>query len=234
MTATGPEPPNPVATTEDHAYFQSIEAAFLRLRGKASLLSATDWQVAQGWHRAGVPIEVVVSVMEELFARARLRRKRTISALSYFQAAVQAAWEEVSALSAGSRKERLEPLAVEPRLERLAAAIGTAVPEAGRFREAIAAVAGLAGGVPEVESALAALDRELLETLARALPHAAAAELAAEQERALDALRVRLPEAELEEARLHLRSRLLRQRFGVPVLSLFAPEAREPREDAAS
>ena len=229
MTGTGRTPedgaPDAPVTPEDHAYFRALEEAFLRLRGKATLLSAADWQVAQGWHRAGIPIEVVVPVMEMLFARAREKRKRTISSLTYFKAAVEAAWEEVESLSAGGRKERLEPLPVEARLRRLAERIGPAIPESGRWRERIVA---LGGETEEVERSLAALDAELLAALEAG---GASAERAADRdaiEAALKPVASRLPAEELTRAREHLRAQRLRQRHSLPVLSLFAPEAREP------
>ena len=43
-------------SAEDQAYFHALEEAFLRLRGRATLLSAADWQVAREWRRAGIPI----------------------------------------------------------------------------------------------------------------------------------------------------------------------------------
>ena len=228
MTGTGPTPdgaPEAPVTPEDHAYFRALEEAFLRLRGKATLLSSADWLVAQGWHRAGIPIEVVVPVMESLFARAKERRRRTISSLTYFKAAVEAAWEEVQSLSAGGRKERLEPFRIDERLRRLAERIGRDVPEAEQWRARIAA---LTGELEEVERALAALDAELLGALAgtgtRAERDADREAIAA----ALAPVASRLPPEEVERAREHLRTQRLRQRFELPVLSLFAPEAREP------
>jgi len=224
------EPDAPV-TPEDHGYFRALEETFLRLRGKATLLSAADWQVAQGWHRAGIPIEVVIPVMESLFERARERRKRTISSLTYFKAAVESAWEEVQGLSAGGRKERLEPIRIEDRLRRLADRIGPSVPDGERWREAIAA---LSGELDEVESKLAALDGALLAELAA---NAAEAERVADREaieRALAGVASRLPPEEVDRARAHLRAQHLRQRHALPVLSLFAPEAREPEPDPAS
>lgn len=230
MTGTAPDPPAIPVTPDDHAYFRVLEEEFLRLRGKATLLSAADWQVAQGWHRAGIPIEIVVQVMEALFARAREKRKRTISSLSYFKAAVESAWEEVESLSAGGRKERLEPFRVDERLRRLAGSLGAALP--GRERWA-AAIEALHGELDEVEKALGELDRTLLAELAAALPESERRAQDSEAEGALAAVAKRLPPEELDRARAHLRGRLLRERFGVPVLSLFAPAAREAADEEA-
>jgi hypothetical protein len=226
MTGTGPEPP----TAEDHAYFQALETAFLRLRGKAALLSSDDWLVAQGWRRGGVPAELAIRVMEELFERARNRPRgrkgREISSLKYFRAAVESAWEEVAALSAGGRKERLETLRVEDRLARLAESLGPGLPNRSRMQSEILAVRG---GVPEVESTLAELDARLLEDLWNGLEPAERAAVERAVAEALSTMRGRLPAEELALASRHLRNRRLRDRFRLPVLSLFAPEAREPQ-----
>jgi hypothetical protein len=229
MTGTGPEPPS----AEDHAYFHALEAAFLRLRGKAALLSSDDWLVAQGWHRAGVPAELAIRVMEELFERARGRPRgrkgREISSLKYFRAAVESAWEEVAALSAGGRKERLEVMRVEERLGRLAESLGPGLPN----RSAVdAEIRSVRGGVPEVEAALAEIDARLLEALWVGLEPAERSTVERSVAEALSTLRGRLPAEELALASRHLRNRRLRERFRLPVLSLFAPEAREP-EDAS-
>lgn len=234
MTETGPESPSPpveAASSDDHAYFRALEEAFLKLRGKSTLLAAADWQTAQGWHRAGIPVELVIRVMEELFARARERKRRNISALRYFKAAVEAAWIEVESLSAGGRKERLEPLRIEDRLRRLAAALPDELAERTRWSTSIEA---LRGEVEEVEAALTLLDRALLDDLTRSLAPAAESELEATIERALDGLRERLPAAERDRVHRHLRGQLVRKRFGVPVLSLFSPQAREPTDADAS
>lgn len=231
MTGTGPEPPAEPATPEDHAYFQALEEAFLRLRGRGTLLAAADWQVAQGWRRAAIPVELVVRVMEDLFARARERRGRTISSLGYFRAAVEAAWEEIVALSAGGRKERLEPFAAADRLRRLALALPAALPDRERVSAGILA---LDGEVDAIERALAELDLELIAGLERTLDPPARERLEADLEAALATAARRLSREEVEAARRRFRTQLLRRRFAVPVLSLFSPEAGETGSAPAS
>lgn len=226
MSGIAPDPP---PSAEEHAYFQAIEEAFLRLRGKAVLLSASDWQVARAWQRAGMPLELVLQTMTELFARARERRGRSISALRYFKAAVATAWEEVESLSAGSRRERLEPIRIGERLTRLANALPMGL--AGRERWG-RALTELQGELEEVEARLAAMDPALLEEAVAALPAAARGEIERQVETALSGLRSRLPREELERSRGHLRAQLLRRQCALPLLSLFAPEARDPETGA--
>ena len=159
MNATAPEDaPSP----EDHSYFLAIERKFLGLRKKAALLTAADWQEAQGWHRQGIPSELVQDVMEKLFERQQARKGRTISGLRYFRAAVEAAWEEMLALRAGGRAEEAAPLPVERRLANLSARMPASLPQRERWVAAMAAIQSAAGPASEAEVALRALDGELL------------------------------------------------------------------------
>lgn len=219
MSATGPdlEP-----SAEDHAYFEQLERAFLRLRGRATLLSAADWQAAAVWRRRGIPIDLVLNVMETLFARHRERKQRAISSLRYFSAAVEAAWEEVIDLQAGGRRTPPPPIRTEERLGRLSAALPGSLPERARWA---ARIQGAQGSLPEIEAALARWDEELLADLERGLTARERSAIEGELENSLTRLRARWTAGEIAEARVGLRKGLLRRRFGLPVLSLFAPEA---------
>ena len=129
MNAIAPDdPPSP----GDHAYFLAIESSFLALRRKAALLTAADWQEAQGWHRKGIPVELVQNVMERLFERQAGSKGRTISGLRYFRAAVETAWEEMLALKAGGRAEESLPLPARTRLENLSSRLPAALPPSRR------------------------------------------------------------------------------------------------------
>ena len=211
-------------SAEDHAYFLQLEQEFLNLRGRATLLSAADWQVAREWRHAGVPAELVVTVMRSLFARQRERSpRRGISSLRYFRAAVAAAWDEVLALQAGGHRL---PTAPEPTVEQRLAALADRLPVDLPERPALAAaLAALSGGLETVEPELARLDAETLRRLEAGLDGAARAELDAEVARALSPLGERLSAAARRQASGRLRAQALRRRVRLPLLSLFAPEA---------
>lgn len=217
-------------SAEDQAYFRALEEAFLRLRGKATLLAAADWQVASEWRRAGVPLELVVTTMQALFERQRLKRpRRGISSLAYFRAAVAAAWEEALALRAGGGvAEEPMPLPVPERLARLTAALPEELP--GR-EEIASALRELNGDVSQVEPRLAEIDRALLDRLAGGASPAEVQAMDAEVERLLAAHGGRLAPTEAEAARTRLRDQALRRRWRLPVLSLFSPEAQAPTDD---
>lgn len=221
MSSTAAPEPGDAA---DQAYFRELEAAFLALRGTATLLSPEDWHVARDWRRLGIPIDLVVSVMESLFERQRERKsRRGISSLRYFRAAVDAAWDERSALSAGAGGPHADPgPPARQRLEALARALPLGLP--GRA-ELHAAILELDGPLDVVERALAELELGALARLDAGLATAERGELEARVERALAQVPGELAAVELEALRGRLRRQALRSRLGLPVLSLFAPEA---------
>jgi hypothetical protein len=215
---------------ETHAYFQAIEEIFVGLRGAPFLLSPTDWQVASGWHREGIPLELIRRCLEITFARWRERGRRgRISSLRYCAPAVAAAWAEQVELTAPGRRTAVPPLTPARRLEALSAALPAALPARARWGQELARLAAL--HEPQlIEERLAALDRELLESVLAAQSPDESAALEAEVKTALGALARRIPRDEVEIARERLRRQLLRARLALPVLSLFSPEAEAGEE----
>lgn len=205
----------------DHAYFQAVEEIFVQLRGAPLLLSPQDWQVASRWHQEGVPLDLVRRVLEEVFAKRKERgTKGKINSLRYCAPAVEAAWADLRELTAPGERAEAAPLDIPGRLKSLAAHLPATVPPG--FPERVLA---LQGDAPSVESALSALDRELLAATASSLNPGLRTEVESAVEKTLAALRGRLPADELERSRERLTHQVLRQRLGLPVLSLFSPEA---------
>jgi hypothetical protein len=203
-----------------HAYFQAVEEIFVRLRGAPLLLSPADWQVASRWHREGVPLDLVGRVLEEVFAKRKERgTKGKINSLRYCAPAVEAAWADLRELTAPGERTPAAPLDIAARLRNLAAALP---PILAAFA---ARVAALHGDAPSVEAELSALDREMLAASAGSLAPDLREEVEAAVEKTLAALKSRLPADELERSRERLTHQVLRQRLGLPVLSLFSPEA---------
>lgn len=208
---------------EDHAYFQAIEEIFVQLRGAPLLLSPADWQVARRWRQDGVPLDLIRRALEEVFAKRKERgAKGKISSLRYCAPAVEAAWEELRELTVPGRRDEAPPFDLGSRLRALAAAIPEAHPQRDLFA---ARVAALDGDPQEVEERLAGLDREMLAAVLAGLDPLARGELDEAVEKTLAGLRGRLPSTELERSRERLAHQILRQRLGLPVLSLFSPEA---------
>jgi hypothetical protein len=207
----------------DHAYFQAIEEIFVELRGAPLLLSPVDWQVARRWHQEGVPLDLVRQTLEEVFARRKERKaKGKISSLRYCAPAVEAAWADLRELTAPGHRVEAPAFEVAPRLAALAASLPAALPG----REALASRLGAFAGDPqEVEAHLSALDREMLDRAWEGLDGQVRSEIDAAVEKTLASLGGRLPAAELESSRERLARQTLRRRLGLPVLSLFSPEA---------
>jgi hypothetical protein len=207
----------------DHAYFQAVEEIFVELRGSPLLLSPADWQVARRWHQEGVPLELVRRTLEEVFAKRKERgAKGKISSLRYCAPAVEAAWAELRDLTAPGDRATAPAFEVAPRLAALAASL----PESLPGREVLATrLTALTGDPQGVEDRLAALDREMLAAAADGLDAESRGEIDGAVEKTLTLLHGRLPADELKTSRDRLARQALRRRLGLPVLSLFSPEA---------
>ena len=201
-----------------HAYFQAVEEIFVALRGAPLLLSPADWQVARRWHREGVPLDLVRSTLEEVFAKRKERgAKGRISSLRYCAPAVEAAWADLHELTAPARRAEAPAFEVAPRLAALAASLSG---------QALAArITSLSGDPQEVEEHLAALDRQMLDQAWEGLDGEARSEVETAVEKTLASLAGRLPAGELASSRERLVRQTLRRKLGLPVLSLFSPEA---------
>jgi hypothetical protein len=205
----------------DHTYFQAIEEIFVHLRGAPLLLSPADWQVASRWHREGVPLDLVRMSLEEVFAKRKERgAKGRINSLRYCAPAIEAAWAERRELTAPGERSEVIPLDVSGRLQRLAAALPSSVPP-----DLVQKILTLEGNAPSVEAALSALDQDLLAAASSGLDAELRHDIDAAVEKTLAVLASRIPATELERSRERLTHQVLRQRLGLPVLSLFSPEA---------
>ncbi len=208
---------------DDHAYFQAIEEIFVALRGSPLLLSPADWQVSRRWHREGIPLDLIRSALREVFERRKERgAKGKISSLRYCAPAVEAAWEERRELSTPGENAEAPAFDLAARLTALAGRLPPGFPGRDLLAGRIAAL----GGDPQtVEEALAGLDREMLASAAASLGGTDRESVEASVEKTLAGLRGRLPVDELERSRERLTQQILRQRLGLPVLSLFSPDA---------
>jgi len=211
------------AEDSDHAYFQAVEEIFVELRGAPLLLSPADWQVARRWHQEGVPLDLVKRALESVFAKRQERgAKGKISSLRYCASAVEAAWADLRELTAPGERAEAPVFEVRPRLAALAAAL----PATFSGRESLAQrIETLDGDPQQVEHQLSSIDREMLDAAMDGLDGEARAEIGSAVEKTLAALGGRLPAEELERSRDRLARQALRRRLGLPVLSLFSPEA---------
>jgi hypothetical protein len=219
----------PAEEGADQLYFQALEDLLARLRGGGLLLSPADWQVAAQWRRRGVPLELVARTMEDLYARRRERdSKRRINSLRYFAPAVEAAWEELRALTGSGHRVAPAPFDAAARLRRLASALPAGIVERERWAARIEA---LTGDSASVEERLAAFDEELLSASEGRLSAEQRARIDAGRDAVLSRLAARLPAEEVRVAAGRLWRQELRRELALPVLSLFSPEAQPAAED---
>ncbi|MEE9563006.1 MAG: hypothetical protein V3W50_08050 [Thermoanaerobaculia bacterium] len=210
-------------SASDHAYFRAIEEVFIRLRGAPLLLSPTDWQIARDWHRAGIPLDLVCATLEEIFRqRAEAGKRGSVRSLKYCRSAVEQAWTRQQELAAPAARGELVELDVGARLLSLAAALPGSLPGQAQLRRRIGE---LKGGVEEVEHQLSLLDRQVMGALRSGITPEASAEIERDVEEALARLETRLPADERPAVRDRLFDQAVRRRAGLPVLSLFSPEA---------
>lgn len=208
--------------TGGREYFREIEAAFLRLRGAPLVLSPEDWRLADDWYRRGIPIDLVRRSLESVFATRKERRGR-INSLRYCAAAVEEAWSDQVENRAGGSRETPRPIPVSKRLAALAAALPGSLEERDAWSDRIVSLQGTS---EEIEAALATLDAQLLRDAWRHLEVAARQQLERSVDSSLASLGGRLTAAELDAERERLARPALRRLLGLPMLSLFSPEAR--------
>jgi hypothetical protein len=210
-------------SSPDHLYFLAIEKVFIALRGSPLALSPTDWQVARGWHEAGMPLDWIEQTLRDIFAK-RLARgtESKMTGLKFCRRSVEAAWKRRHQLHAAATVAVASEIDVGARLAALAVALPSALPGRGELERRIRA---LEGDAETIEGALAGLDREILLRAEETLTPEEQQAIAAEVEAALGKLRHRLGEEQLRGAYSELREKLLRDRLELPLLSLFAPEA---------
>lgn len=187
-------------------YFLEIESHFAQRRGTPFVLNAKDWILMKSWSDEGIPLPVVIEAIDSVFDKQEAKQKK-VNGLAYCKHAVKELWQERRELLIGAQENAPEEEVV-PRLDALAHALAETAPE---FSDRVRALAS-EKSVPRIEERLMELEQELIDAL---LPRAE--ELRAEA-RALTSGADEKTRARTEEA--HLR-RLVRERFGVPRLTLF-------------
>jgi DNA-binding transcriptional MerR regulator len=216
-------------TAEARDYFEAAEAAFIRRRGTPFLLSPEDFALLKQWRALGVPLEAIEAGIDEAFTR---REERSaigrVNSLSYCRDAVLEAWERRAETSRGKGgpaaltepdtratlaelSRRLE----ETRLERsdLDAPLATALRFLGRLAES-------GKSSEEIESSLARLDRRLAKELYEALSEDERAEIDRQVAGLLAGASARMDPAAADKTARTLTRRSVRERLGLPRLSL--------------
>ena len=202
-------------------YFLEIESHFAARRKTPFILSAKDWVLMKKWQEDGIPLPIVIEAIDTVFENNESSgRKKTISSLSYCRHAIKELWDERKELQVGARdgvpesgpEELLEALAAELETGALPAAINAA-----------GAVRSLASerSVPKVEESLMELEQHLIEEILASLPQDEASSLRADVLRSLGDTS-RLDEKTRRRTETANLRRIVRERFGLPRLTLFS------------
>ena len=231
---------------EAQAYFRTVEEHFIDRRGRPLLLSPGDVNRVAVWYQGGIPLAAVLEGIDVHFERMARRNKpaRRAVTLAYVEDDVLEAW-------AGARRRRLgsvpaaEGEAQAPGgvveharfLEDLAACaarlwsadetsqrIAPLVEEAAEKLERKRALFDPAReehDAQKAEETLRRIERTLQAAIRKAAGEAAVAGFEREVEADLAEKRSRMEDATWQRVRNQLVDKRLRERFGLPRLSLF-------------
>jgi hypothetical protein len=216
-------------TEEDRAFYAAAEAAFIRRRGTPFLLSPRDFALLKEWRALGVPLEAIEAGIDEAFSR-REERSATgrVNSLSYCRDAVLGAWERRVETSRGRGADSRPD---DPDARRILVELASRLAEARARRPdlgdpldaAVRSIARLGSSekdAGEIEASLARLDKRLAKDVAEALSEPERAGVEAEVGRLLAGAGGRMDDAALEKTRRALTRRIVRERLGLPRLSL--------------
>lgn len=217
------------------AFFEAIEEEFIRLRGAPLLLSPADWRLASRWRQDGVPLALILESIREVFARRAERAaaspdtpRRRVSSLRYCRPAVEKAWAVHRELAPPPVRRRPPAIDVPARLGALASALPAELADADGWRRRLLE---LDGPAPEVEARLTELDAELAEAAFEALPPPDRDAVTAGVDKVVGRMAGRVDEERLPDLRRRLLRRSVRERLGLPLLSLFAEPAAKAARD---
>jgi len=232
------------------SYFSEIEDTFVRRRGKHLLLSPMDWAMIESWKERGVPLHVALRAIEHAFdSYESKKRKRSVKTLLYCQEEVEAQYAEWLESRVGSHEEAqnegdedakspfpravvLEHLA-RSREELMKLVGGRRHSSADEFSEALTRAAVLleelendypAAAQPDarkLEESLTGIERMLDETIRKTVSDDDLKSVSAEIDAQLKPYKRHMDKAAYGETYDNLLRKRLRERLGVPRLSLF-------------
>ena len=200
---------SPAAPSES-AYARAVESAWSRLRGRPVVLSPREFELVAGWRRDGVPLRIVLEVLDH----EGRRRGGTAKSLR----AVASAVREAASVVASGRTTTVPPRgATAPRtgaIERWRAALESA--EHAPLRELLSGLLhDAAQGAPA-----ATLDETLDRDLPLRAPETHVHAASEEARRGLEPFRTRMDTAEHERALRRAVVDRLRDALGLPRASV--------------
>jgi len=205
-----------VATSTSDDYFLEIEAHFAQRRNTPFILSAKDWSLMQKWRDEGIPLPVIIEAIDSVFEKNETSgRKKVISSLSYCRHAVKELWHERKELQVGA-----EGGTPEENPARLLEVLASQLMDVQAATADEIRALSSERSVPRIEERLMEIERDLIHRVLDSLPDSEAAAIRSEIAHVVGDVS-HLDEktrARTEEANLR---RIVRERFGLPRLTLF-------------
>lgn len=213
-------------------YFTEIEDYFVRKRGKNLLVSPLDWSLIELWKDTGVPLHVVLRGIDRSFESAARRQRNPPRTLFYCHPAVMEAFDELSEAALGESEGQGRPAAPADRtaliefMEALLAQLRrhdhSAVRQCAPLVEDLLAEVRARDELrpSRVDRDLTSLAGRLAKRLEAELPAGERRELDRQVASALKPYRKRLSEEMFEKLRESHRQRLVRERFGLPEMTI--------------
>ena len=233
---------------DETAYFRSVEEHFIQRRGRPLILSPGDVHRTRTWHDGGIPLKAVLEGIDIYFDRLerRGRAARRAVTLAYLEDDVLDAWAGEKRRRLGRAGESDDagkpgPVARPEEHERLARSLADTARELGGRGETenlvgaaveaaakkLRAKADLFDPAREdhdeqrVEDHLRRLERTLLTAVRKAVGEDGVTCLERDVTASLADKRERMGESTHERVVRQLVDKRLRERFGIPRLSLF-------------
>lgn len=205
----------------------------MRRRGKALLLSPLDWALMESWKEREIPLHVVLRGIEQVFDtyESKPNQKRTIKGLSYCREEVEAQFAEWAERQVGKAADTEDDSPVDVtedydgHLVTVSDALKAALPlvpvdVAEVFERVVTRLDGLRGNFENAEKLEQSLDK-LDQLIDDALLTTVDADLSASVDAKMEAYRGKMDAGVFATTRNLMIVKALRERHGVPRLSLF-------------
>ena len=234
----------------EKSYVRRVERRFVALREGVLHISPGDFALLLDWFHRGIPAELVLSVIEEMFVKARATGGRQIRSLAYCRHSVEEAWSDRRAAMVGAQpssgreiQSAFSPGEVALHIEKAVRAIEAARDNLARDLAEAQDRGRAVDGLREIEARLDTMRRAILAEPPSSF-EACEQEMVGLEDRLVELGRALLVDDEVRELTAHTEARIapfaarmsekarsatvkravaaaIRERTGLPRLSLF-------------
>lgn len=218
-------------------YLEEVENYFVKEKGRGLILSSKDMMLVKGWQEKGLPLEVVLKGIRTTFENLK-GQERKIASISYCQPEILRVWDEYRESKVGTAelkeegKEDFIPRKIESIKRRLLTLIDKSKPtkiksvlkqtchELDRLRLKIEK--NRIKDLDPVEKELTEIDQQTLNKLFMKLDESEKMRIESSCAEQLRAEELRMSREAYEETRAVLINKALRNKFSLPVISLYS------------